>query len=288
VQPPYLDREPAVALRGVVQRLWWLRMPSPQRFERIVPQPAVHLILNLADEPYRVIARGREPVGDTLRAGFVSGVQLEYLLNENPASIHHVGAALQPWALRAFGVDPAAVAQRVQDAEPLFPGIGALRGRLAAADPHDAISALESLLVQQLAAAWRPDPRIVEAVGGMLADPGRPMHELAAASGLTPKGFSAAFRRECGVTPKRFAEVCRHQAFLAGLPAEGELPRWSDLLGHGRYYDQPHFIAEFRRFTGMTPTAYLEHRRRFGHGDPSFLPMDEELLERALAEQRRG
>jgi AraC-like DNA-binding protein len=272
VEPPYLERQPGAALSGVVERFWRLRMPSPQRYERIVPIPGVHLIVNLASDPYRVLARGRELVGDTFPHAFLSGVQLDYLLNENPAFIDHVGAALNPWALGALGIDPGAVAQRVLDADALLPGAGSVSD----------MEGLEHVLAEHLVPGWTPDPRVVAAVGSMLADPGRPIRDLATASGLTPKGFSAAFRRHCGVTPKRFAEVCRHHAFLAELPVEGELPRWSDLLGHGRYYDQPHFIGEFRRFTGMTPTAYLQHRRRFGHGNPSFLPMDDELLADAL------
>ena len=36
------------------------------RYERIVPIPAVHLIVNLSGEPYRVLRRGGEEVGDTL------------------------------------------------------------------------------------------------------------------------------------------------------------------------------------------------------------------------------
>jgi AraC-like DNA-binding protein len=88
----------------------------------------------------------------------------------------------------------------------------------------------------------------------------------------------------CGVTPKRFAEVMRHQAFLAALPAEGDLPPWSTLIADHGYFDQAHFIREFRRFAGMSPSEYVDHRRRFGHGSPSFLPLDEELL----GEQTRG
>ncbi len=282
MDPAYVERPSTSVLQTVVQRLWYLRAPSPQRFERIVPIPSVHLIVNLADAPYRVLARGRELVGDTFPRSFLSGVQVQYLLNENPPLIHHVGAALHPWALPAFGVHPDRAAQRVQDAAGLFPGIDTLSSTLGSAAPAAAIDALETLLAERVRHGWQADPRVVVAVNSMLADPGRPIRELAAESGLTPKGFSAAFHRHCGITPKRFAEVCRHQMFLAGLPTEGELPQWSDLLGSGRYYDQPHFINEFRRFTGMTPTAYVQHRRRFGHGNPSFLPMDDELLAQAL------
>ncbi len=38
---------------------------------------------------------------------------------------------------------------------------------------------------------------------------------------------------------------------------------WSELAGGAGYFDQAHFINELRAFTGMTPTRYLEVRRRF-------------------------
>ena len=276
MEQPFAAREVPADLRPAVTRLWWLRMPSPQRFERIVPIPAVHVIVNLS-EPYTVVRRGREAVGDVFPAGFVSGVQLEYLLNENPPLIHHVGAELTPWGLRAFGVDPAAVAQRVVDAEGVFPGAGAVR-EAALSDPRGAegaLDAIEGLLRARRDPRWQADRRIQDAVAAIMEHPASRMDDLAARAGLTPKGFIALFRRHLGVTPKRFAEVCRHHDFLQRLPVEGELPTWTELLAHGPYYDQPAFIREFRRFTGMTPTAYLEHRRRYGPGDPSFLPLED-------------
>ncbi len=238
-------------------------MPSPERFERIVPIPAVHLIVNLG-EPYRVVARGRAPVGTVFTGPFVSGVQLDYLLNENPPHIHHLGAELAPWALPAFGIDPVRVAQRVIAAEELFPGVGEVT----------TLEGLEEYLRSRLAPRWRADHRILTAVASMLDHPERSMSSLAAGAGLTPKGFIALFRRHCGVTPKRFAEVCRHHGFLQRLPLEGPLPSWTELLAQAAYYDQPAFIREFRRFTGMTPTAFLDHRRKYGAAYPSFLPVD--------------
>jgi AraC-like DNA-binding protein len=283
--PPYVQRTPADALVPVVRRLWWLRMPSPQRFERIVPQPAIHLIVNLAADPYRVLARGRERVGEAFSAAFLSGVQVDYLLNENPAELHHVGAELEPWAAGAFGVPPTAVGARVVDARPVMPALAQLtRANLADLAPDDALDQLERALTDARRESWRPDARITAAVDALGADPNRRVAELAADAGLAPKSFSALFVRMCGVTPKRFAEVMRHQAFLAALPAEGDLPPWSTLIADHGYFDQAHFIREFRRFAGMSPSEYVDHRRRFGHGSPSFLPLDEELL----GEQTRG
>ena len=38
---------------------------------------------------------------------------------------------------------------------------------------------------------------------------------------------------------------------------------WGDVAGGAGYFDQAHFAHEFRAFTGLTPTRYVEIRRRF-------------------------
>jgi len=38
---------------------------------------------------------------------------------------------------------------------------------------------------------------------------------------------------------------------------------WAELAGRAGYYDQAHFGDDFRAFTGLTPTRYLDVRRRF-------------------------
>ena len=272
--PVYVEHEPPESLRGVVARLWYLRLPSPQRFEQIVPIPAVHLIVNLSTA-YRIVRRGREVVDELQPGAFLSGLQSEYLVNENPAALHHVGAELAPWALPAFGVVASDAAGRVSDAESAFPGISGLRARLVQLDPAPdvALDALVEFLISHRDPAGDPDPRIVAAVEHLLASPETSISDLVAGSGVGHTRFLDLFRRDCGTTPKRFAEVCRHHRFLAELP-DGEVPSWTELIATRGYYDQPHFIREFRRFTGMTPSAYLEHRRRFGSDDPSFLPRD--------------
>ena len=40
-------------------------------------------------------------------------------------------------------------------------------------------------------------------------------------------------------------------------------PDWADLASSAGYFDQAHFGHEFREFTGLTPTRYVEVRRRF-------------------------
>jgi AraC-like DNA-binding protein len=46
------------------------------------------------------------------------------------------------------------------------------------------------------------------------------------------------------------------------LPPAGPID-WGDLACGAGYFDQAHFGHEFRAFTGLTPTRYVELRRRF-------------------------
>lgn len=65
-----------------------------------------------------------------------------------------------------------------------------------------------------------------------------------------------------GVTPKRLARTYRFTATVFAInPAEPiDL---GELAGRAGYFDQAHFGHQFRAFTGLTPTRYIEIRRRF-------------------------
>ena len=78
-----------------------------------------------------------------------------------------------------------------------------------------------------------------------------------------------------GVGPRGFAELVRFHRFILGLPIGSRLPSWADLVAESPYYDQPHFIRAFRRFSGYTPVEYLARVVEFGPDAASFVPLDE-------------
>ncbi len=54
------------------------------------------------------------------------------------------------------------------------------------------------------------------------------------------------------------------QQVLAAIE-RGAIVSWADVaLGCG-YYDQAHFILDFRAFAGLSPTEYLKRRRARNH-----------------------
>src|SRR5439155_305095 len=79
---------------------------------------------------------------------------------------------------------------------------------------------------------------------------------------LRPAGayalLAAALREQIGVTPKVYARLVRFRLALAMLES-GVAPLADVALAAG-YYDQPHFNAEFRDFTGQSPRELLVAR----------------------------
>ena len=79
--------------------------------------------------------------------------------------------------------------------------------------------------------------------------------------GLSPRRFIEVFKDEVGLRPKVFCRVRRFQRVLASIHRQ-ESVEWADVAVACGYYDQAHFIHDFRAFSGINPTAYLERRGR--------------------------
>ena len=78
-------------------------------------------------------------------------------------------------------------------------------------------------------------------------------------TGLSARRFIEVFRHEVGLTPKVY---CRISRFRAAVSAVASTPTvdWAATASVCGYFDQAHFIHEFREFAGMSPSAYIRHR----------------------------
>ena len=86
--------------------------------------------------------------------------------------------------------------------------------------------------------------------------------DLSESAGVSSTHLAQRFKEIIGVTPKRLARTHRFTATVFSIDPAGPID-WADLASGAGYFDQAHFGHEFREFTGLTPTRYLEVRRRF-------------------------
>ncbi len=79
--------------------------------------------------------------------------------------------------------------------------------------------------------------------------------------GISGRQLERKFNRLVGLTPKTFSRILRFQNVL-NLLNRNHFQVLTTLGLECGFYDQAHFIHEFKEFTGQSPTAYFskEHK----------------------------
>ncbi|CAA0125315.1 HTH-type transcriptional activator Btr [BD1-7 clade bacterium] len=85
------------------------------------------------------------------------------------------------------------------------------------------------------------------------------VNEVASALGYTHRQFDRQFYRLCGYTPKKAASMIRVDAARRLLSARHDLAMQDIVHGLG-YFDQAHFIRDFKRYSDSTPSAYRQRK----------------------------
>ena len=81
--------------------------------------------------------------------------------------------------------------------------------------------------------------------------------EIAEKTGYSERYIHKVFQEEMGFSPKVFCKIIQFQRMLDYL-IYGEPDKIAEAAVEFGYYDQPQFIRDFRKFTGMTPKAYVK------------------------------
>lgn len=81
--------------------------------------------------------------------------------------------------------------------------------------------------------------------------------KLAREYNMSARTLQRKFVARIGVGPKTFGRIMRFNHVMR-MANENRSANWQDLLFKGGFYDQTHFIKEFRHFTGLTPTQYAK------------------------------
>ena len=236
----YLETTPAARLSKHVE-CFWSNVPSEGDGEqRVLPDGCTDLIFSFFGGRVRASAVGTmtQPLIAPRRPG-----EAMFGVRFHPAMSH--GLLRVPVGL---------LTDRVVELESLWgQDARALEQRLAeVATREKRIAVIEAALQPpaddgtpvQRAARW-----VVENRGEASAD------ELARHAGLSARQFRRLCIEQTGVGPKMLCRIVRFRA--AASDAVNRSTDWAGFaLDHG-YYDQAHFINEFREFSGLTPAEYM-------------------------------
>ena len=77
--------------------------------------------------------------------------------------------------------------------------------------------------------------------------------------GYSQKHFINLFKKQVGVAPKQYLKIMRFQKAIMEIENHDSI-QWSKIAREGGFYDQAHFINEFKSFSGFTPNEYMKRR----------------------------
>jgi AraC-like DNA-binding protein len=80
--------------------------------------------------------------------------------------------------------------------------------------------------------------------------------------GYSQKHFIKIFKEHVGMAPKAFLKVMRFQKAISEIEQQ-KTANWTRIANESGYYDQAHFINDFKNFSGFTPSQYLSKQTDF-------------------------
>ena len=127
-----------------------------------------------------------------------------------------------------------------------------------AQNPEEMFGIIERNLIRHYARALEENPFIDYAVKTLSSSPhGACLRELSRQVGYSQKHLIKLFKDHIGVTPKEFVKVSRFQQAVQMIQ-DSDHVSWTDVAYSTGYYDQSHFIADFKKLSGFTPGRYLK------------------------------
>jgi AraC-like DNA-binding protein len=127
---------------------------------------------------------------------------------------------------------------------------------VSAKDSASRIRSVEQFLLARKSHKHR-DAAVTAAARAMRSTRGAiSIRSLAAGLGLSLDRFEKRFRLAVGASPKQYCSILRVRQALGCYRANMNL---AELASEAGYYDQSHFIREFRAVTGETPQRFLRN-----------------------------
>jgi len=253
--------KPGPPLDQFVDCFWyWESAPRPHAKERLLPNGEPGIVFNLRDLPFRIYDAQNLSRYSSYGSAVFSGAGTEGFVIDTDSEECVFGIQFRPGGAFPFSKVPASeFANRSLPLDDLWrQNTAQMRDRLlSAATVAQKFSVAEACLMQQLVRPLELHPAVRFGLNKFCRAPHLiSVSSLIEETGLSQRHFIDTFRQQVGLTPKAFSRVRRFQRALRSVHGTKEVDWVSVALGCG-YYDQAHFIHDFKVFSGFTPSQYL-------------------------------
>lgn len=252
---------PGGILGEYVSMIWASEGMAPFRQERVIPDAANVLVFNFGD-PVSIVVRD-DPGQFTFKKTLFTGIFSHFnSLQYQPGLARHTqaGAIFRPGCAFPFIQKPIIDFRNIAVETPDFGDrdFADLHERLGHLDTSEArISMLEKFLYERLTRAGA-DSIASQLIHLIRKNPEKNIEDITQKTGYSQQHFNRLLGKFAGVNAKNIQKIFRLNQAMQVMQATGNQSNLTEIAHDAGYYDQAHFIHDFREMTGMAPGEYIQ------------------------------
>lgn len=185
---------------------------------------------------------------------FLYGQTTRYTEHKAVQPFRNIGIYFQPTALKSiFGIDADELTNQDIDIDELIK-TNITDQLLNAATAEQRIGLLSSFLIQQVEQRKTANEKVRFASEQLQKGVSLPnvQNEL----NISERSLERYFKQHIGISPKLYARIIRFQSALENI-RQTQFDKLTDLAYQSDYFDQSHFIRDFKEFAGTSPKRFL-------------------------------
>ncbi len=248
-QVAYMEYLPDYRLQPFIYCYWQLKtcQPLAEPFTyRVVTDSCIDVIFDLNNP----------------KENYVMGFFKKYSEFPLSTSFSYIGIRFLPTMFpQFFKINALELSHQIEHLKSVVPHLSDfISTRFDESQSSDVIrSLLDNYLLSLYAKAqFNTDNRLYAGIEMILKNCGSVNLQKDLDTGISPRQLRRLFEFYIGDTAKTFSKVVRFQKFLNTNPSKQNL-RKNKLFFDAGYYDQSHFIKEFKDFYGITPVKAFEN-----------------------------
>lgn len=251
--------EPDIELKAFVKRYWTLdgeKENIPLK-NTIVPDGTMKLIFHYGDTYKNHAQNGRVII---LPKCFLIGQLTKPFVIEPVGKTGSFVVQFNPNGFLPFSRIPIkSMENTAVPLDKLFGEDGIKLGNhiLNAISTSERIKIIEAFLFKELADKKTIDNIVKSTVDTIFNANGKfSVNEFSERNNINRRQLARKFSSAIGLSPKQLAKTIRIQTILKVLLNE-KIKSFTDLAYESEYFDQAHFIKDFKEFTGLTPKEFF-------------------------------
>lgn len=257
----YQTFKPHSNLEPLVKCYWTLEVPYQRDVQKqlIIPDGCIDMIFLLGDDIKRY-SSGEEFILQPRQ--FVLGQITESFYVEPTGYVNSFAVRFYPYGFANFVQTPIKeLANKETPIQLLFgetPSNELGEKIIKAANTEKRIEIIEEFLLSKLNDKGTIDNIVKATIDAILLTKGSaPINSVVKDDLSKRRQLERKFIKKVGISPKQLGKVIRLQTALKML-LNRQSENLTNIAYESEYYDQAHFIRDFKEFTGTTPKDFLE------------------------------